>query len=318
MILLIHPPVTRPTEPPAGLARLSGALFANGIRHRVLDANMEGLAFLLQQPRRRLDTWTRRAGRNLDRHLALLRNRDTYSSPARYQRAVLDINRLIETSIGNGSSLIGLSNYQDSELSPLRSADLYRAALHPEANPFYPYFSRRLKEIMGEEPPGYAGFSLNYLGQALSAFSMLGFLRENYPRTRIILGGGLVTSWMRNGLEKPLCGLADHFIAGPGEVPLLEILGVNGDRQAHYTPSYDLFPLRDYLSPGIVLPYSGSSGCWWNGCAFCPERAEGNPYLPIPAGMVSEDLALLVKGLKPSLIHFLDNSQSIGHMRALK
>ena len=37
-ILLIHPPVSKPCEPPAGLALLSGALTAAGIDCRVADS----------------------------------------------------------------------------------------------------------------------------------------------------------------------------------------------------------------------------------------------------------------------------------------
>ncbi len=318
MILLVHPPVTRPAEPPAGIARLSGALSALGIRHRVLDANIEGLTFLLRRPQIRFDTWTTRASRNLERHLVSLKSKETYSSLARYQRAVLDINRLLEGSQREGGGRVGLTDYQHPELSPLRSDDLFRVTLHPEQDPFYPFFSHRLAEVIATDTPRYVGFSLNYLRQALCVFAMIGFLRKNYPKIKIILGGGLTTSWMRNNdLEKTFAGLVDRIIAGPGELPLLEILGVKGDEERNYPPAYDLFPLPDYLSPGVVLPYSGSSGCSWSKCTFCPERAEGNPHIPLPAARVSEDLTRLNKALQPSLIHVLDNSLSVEHMKAL-
>ena len=42
-ILLIQPPVAKPCEPPAGVARLAGALQAAGIDCRVYDASLEGL-----------------------------------------------------------------------------------------------------------------------------------------------------------------------------------------------------------------------------------------------------------------------------------
>ena len=34
-------------------------------------------------------------------------------------------------------------------------------------------------------------------------------------------------------------------------------------------PDYDGFPLDRYLSPGMVLPYAPTRGCYWNKCAFC-------------------------------------------------
>ena len=35
---------------------------------------------------------------------------------------------------------------------------------------------------------------------------------------------------------------------------------------------------------------SPSTGCYWNRCSFCPERAESNPYVAIPVEEVILDL----------------------------
>jgi radical SAM superfamily enzyme YgiQ (UPF0313 family) len=118
----------------------------------------------------------------------------------------------------------------------------------------------------------------------------------------------------------------DHLIAGPGERVLLSIYEmkkiVRRDNrhelgEDHWIPDYASFPLEDYFSPGPILPYSTSSGCYWSRCVFCPERAEGNPYLPIPAEEVISDLHVLVKRVKPILIHFLDNAISPSLMKAI-
>jgi len=205
---------------------------------------------------------------------------------------------------------LGLGDYEDNELSPVKSDDLFRAAERPEKNPFYSYFCRRLPERMERRETSLVGFSLNYLGQALSTFAMIGFLRRQWSGVKIILGGGLVTSWMkRPRWRNPFRGLIDEMIAGPGEVPLLTMMAVNERLfEGHYTPDYDSFPLEDYLAAGAILPYSTSSGCYWGQCSFCPEKAEGNRYLPIPPEKVVMDLDTLVEKVRPSLIHFLDNA----------
>jgi radical SAM superfamily enzyme YgiQ (UPF0313 family) len=254
-----------------------------------------------------------------------------------------------------------LGNYQHEELSPARSADLVRAAENPEDNPFYPYFRKRLRELLESEQPSMLGFSLNYLSQALCTFAMIGFLRREWPGVKLVLGGGLVTSWMRRPhWQNPFKGLVDHLLAGPGEALLLSLIGVNpvrnstgeltrpgtilkGDASAerwgikiisngvkglngcnkktvendHYRPDYDSLPTRDYLAPGPILPYSPSSGCYWNRCSFCPERAEGNPYVAIPVKEVILDLSRLVNRQKPVLIHLLDNAISPSLMMAI-
>jgi radical SAM superfamily enzyme YgiQ (UPF0313 family) len=213
---------------------------------------------------------------------------------------------------------LGLANYEHEELSPARSRDLLRAAENPEDNPFYPYFRKRLKELLEKEDPSLIGLSLNYLSQALSAFAMIGFLRREFPGVKLVLGGGLVTSWMRRPRwQNPFRGLLEHLVAGPGEVPLLSLVDEKQFGDEYYGPNYDLLPMRDYLSPGPILPYSSSSGCYWNRCSFCPEKAEGNPYVAIPAKQVILDLHRLVEREKPALIHLVDNAVSPSLMKAI-
>ena len=319
MMLLIHPPVAKPCEPPGGIGKLYGALKAHGVKCRVLDANLEGLLHLLYHSETSQDTWGKRASRHLFNHLHLLKNREGHPQIDRYKRAVMDLNHLLELKGRADEVRLGLADYEDKELSPVKSTDLLRSAARPEHNPFFPYFSHRLLELLEREGESIVGFSLNYLSQALCAFAMIGFLRRECPEIKIVLGGGLVTSWIkRPRWQNPFKGLIDHLIAGPGEGPLLSMMGVNGQLfKDHYTPDYGPFPFKDYLAPGAILPYSASSGCYWNHCSFCPEKAEGNPYIPIPPEKAVVDLRRLVGETKPSLIHFLDNAIPPALMRAV-
>jgi hypothetical protein len=320
-MLLIYPPVAKPSEPPAGISKLSGALLSYGVKHRILDANIEGLLHLLQHPHAvkatAADRWTSRALRDRFRNLESLRDWRSYRVPDRYKRMVHDLNRVLRSS-GVGTCRAGLANYEDRELSPLRSADLVRAAENPEGNLFYPYFEKRLTGILEKEKPSIVGFSLNFLSQALCAFSMIGFLRSRRPELTIILGGGLVTSWMkRPGWKDPFQGLVDRLVAGPGEIPLLSLAGIDRAPCSHVTPVYDSLPLDHYLSPGLIVPYSGSRGCSWRRCSFCPERAERNAYVPVQTDSVLADLQAIVKRSKPVLVHLLDNAISTELLRAL-
>ncbi len=336
-MLLIFPPLAKPGEPPAGIAKLAGTLTAHGISCRLLDANIEGLLYLLGQSYPASDTWTRRAVKHAAANIFSLRNPSTYRSFGRYNRAVKDLNRILEMSAKDRGIVIGLADYQDNNLSPVQSADLLKAAAYPEQNPFYSWFSRRLPEIIGKtrfsqrqrgcarqteeheegkDSETLVGFSMNYLSQALCTFSMIGFLKKEFPGIKTVLGGGLVSSWMkRPGWRNPFSGLVDYLISGPGERSLLELHGIT-DMHEHYSPDYQSLPLADYLSPGVILPYSASSGCYWNKCTFCPETAEDNPYISIPANWAVNDLIALASKIKPVLIHILDNSISPALMKA--
>lgn len=317
-MLLIFPPIAKPSEPPAGIARLSAALGVHGVSCELLDANLEGLLYLLEQPTDASDTWSRRARKNLPQHLRALRNMETYRSPDRYARGVSDLNRLLAVSTEGTGAIAGLADYQHQHLSPLRSADLLAAAGQHEQNPFYPWFSCRLPEAVETKGDGTVGFSLNYLSQALTTFAMAGFLRKRYPDIKIILGGGLVTSWMsRPGWRNPFGGLIDHLICGPGELPLLQLNGISTSTVPHATPDYSRLPLDSYLSPGLILPYSAAGGCYWNRCTFCPESAEGNSYHPVPARQVLTDLGALAMRHRPVLLHLLDSAISPSLLQAL-
>jgi hypothetical protein len=336
-MLLIFPPLAKPCEPPAGIAKLAGALAAHGISCKLLDANLEVQLYLLGRSYTASDTWTRRAVKHASANLTAIRDLKTYRSFDRYSRAVKDVNRVLEMYAKDRGVAIGLADYQDIHLSPVRSADLLESAMYPERNPFYPWFSIRLPEIMeksqfcegrglggrqtegqrrGKETERLIGFSLNYLSQAICTFSMIGFMKRAFPDVIIVLGGGLVSSWLKSPRWKnPFSGLVDHLIAGPGESPLLDLHGIENTHK-HCQPDYESLPLGDYLSPGVIFPYSASIGCYWNKCSFCPEPAEENRYVPVPSNRVLHDLTTMAPKIKPNLIHFLDSSISPALMKA--
>lgn len=314
-MLLIFPPIAKTCEPPAGIARLAGALQANKIPCRLWDANLEAQLWLLEQPPTADDTWTSRAWRSRQNHLAALRDRRTYTNPGRYATAVNDLNRLLLMAAKPLQAEVGLADYRQSELSPVRSKDLLQAAARPELNPFCPFFQQRLPKLL--DGITTVGISLNFLSQALCSFSLIGLIRQQYPQIRIVVGGGLVSSWLaRPDWQNPFGSLIDHLIAGPGEGPLLELLGVQASRQQGL-PDYSQLPLPEYLSPGLILPYSTASGCWWNRCSFCPERAEGNRYHPLPIPQVLEELQQQVQQYRPRLLHLLDNALSPALLQGL-
>jgi hypothetical protein len=239
-ILLLHPPVAKPGEPPAGVARLAGALQQHGIPCTVVDLNLECLLSLMNEPLTPADRWTHRALRNLPKNLDHIRNLETYRNFDRYHRSVTDLNRVFEKSSPSPQVHLSLANYQHGELSPVRSTDLLRAAETPEENPFFPYFQQRLIELIALQNPSIAGLSLNFLSQALCTFAVLGLLRREFPDLTLVLGGGLVTSWLRRpGWKTPFGGLVDHLVAGAGEPALLAIAGAGTSAKEPCVPNYD-------------------------------------------------------------------------------
>lgn len=318
-IILIHPPVVKPSEPPAGIARLSACLKANGVEHGVIDANVEGLLHLLSTAAQKSGDsgrWDIRARKNLKTNLELLHTPGIFKNKSRYSRAVMDIHRVLRTAGNPFGVQLSLSDYEDSRRSQVRGVDLIQAAEQPEVNPFYSYFSGRLAQAL-EESPDFIGFSMNFLSQALCTMAMIGFVKKIHPRQKILLGGSLATSWIRlSGRTNLFSGLVDRMVEGAGEEKLLALLGMTPRREGP-SADYDLLEKNRYFSPGFILPYSAAEGCWWRKCSFCPEKAEANPYRPLSASRAAAELEALARKTQASLIHLLDSSISPALLQAL-
>ena len=258
------------------------------------------------------DTWSRRALAGRTANIEALRSPDLYRNRDRYKRAVMDVNRILHMAGLESNAALSLSNYGSSALSPVRSADLIRAADVFESNPFYSIFSKKLLDLFDQREPALVGMSINFMSQALCAFAMIGFIRKHFPRAKIVCGGGLITSWMNiPNLGNPFGGLIDEMVCGPGENRLIALCTGKDEIQPTVT-GYDFSSLNmdRYLSPVRVLPYATSRGCYWKKCAFCPETAEDAPYLTGSPQAIVEDLRQVAEQTSAGLVHFLDNALS--------
>jgi hypothetical protein len=316
-ILFINPPVAKPSEPPAGIARLAGSLGDHGIACGVLDLNLPCLLAQFEHEIEANDRWSKRASRDRQKNVTQLRLPGLYRSFDRYQRAVSDLGRVLDLAGRKNGCKITLANYDDSARTPLRSSDLLASAEEFETNHFHGCFKPLLEEALAAHQVEYVGLSLSYLSQALTGFAVAGFIRHHFPEIKIIAGGGLITSWMSSPAWKnPFRGLIDHCLAGCGEDQLLELFG-SGSRSGLGRFSYKDLSLADYLAPGGVLPYAASHGCYWQKCQFCPDFAEGSCYETKPAREAVAEIDQLIHTHKPVLVHLLDNALSPALLRQL-
>lgn len=318
-VLLVYPPGVRCCEPPLGIARLAGLLRGQGVPARCLDLGREGIDYLLALPAEGTDTWTRGALRRRGRSLTLLRDPATYAVPDRYRRAVRDLGRALQAVSAPFGAEAGLADYREARRSPLRRADLLAAAAACEESPFSPLFRSRLAAELAALPGAAVGLSVNYLSQALPAFALAGLLRRLHPEHPVILGGGLVSSWVAQGslsLQERFGGLVDAILPGRGEESLLPWLGIPAPRPAA-PPDFDDLAGLDYLAPARILPYNFSTGCPWKRCRFCPETAEGSRYAPLGLPAARRELSALLARYRPGLLHFTDNEIAPLYLRDL-
>jgi hypothetical protein len=316
-MLLLFPPVAKPCEPPAGVAYLAGALADNGIFCQVIDASIDGFLYLISRELIPTDSWSARALKNRDFILADLRDPALYTNQDRYHQRVYDLNKLLTLAVDQRFK-VTLSDYADHRLSSVRSKDLLTSAQTYRSNPFYEYFEDRLRPVLSQWDSCWVGISLCYLNQALVSFALAGWIRDNFVHKKLVMGGGLVSSWMSQpDFTNPFTGLIDVMIPGEGEIPLLELLGKPGTTRQHYVPDYGFAAAHDYLAPAKILPFRSTIGCYWRKCRFCPEKAEIRPYRTRRAALVLDDIMEVYKRFHPDTIHFIDNAMTPAFLRAL-
>jgi len=309
-ILLLFPPSAKICEPPAGIARLAGALRKQQTCCVTVDLNIECMLDCIATGTAARDTWSRRAFKNRNQHLDDLRSMDIYRQLDRYRRAVKDLNRVVANFGRPAGPELSLANYSDPDRSALKSSDLLKAAEQYHKNPFFPKFSRRIDSLLEESSFSSIGISFSYLSQILTGFAILGYIRERYPTIQTIAGGGVITSWMSNpNWCNHFSEYIDHLVKGPGEAALLELMGHQSGKQPG-RPDYSDMDFGSYLAPGPILPYAASDGCYWKKCTFCPDHAENSCFSQNSGEQVIDELSALTSRHKPLLLHFLDNAMS--------
>ncbi|NOX33384.1 MAG: radical SAM protein [Deltaproteobacteria bacterium] len=317
-MLLIFPPVAKPCEPPAGVALLSSALKEYGLACHVFDANIQGLLYLINSDLVPVDSWSKRALKNRQKILSDLKDIRLYENADRYHQRVYDLNKLLSISVDKKRFKISLSDYSDSRLLAVNSKDLLKSARKYKENPFYSFFEDKLRSRVLNTGSEFIGISLCYLNQALVSFALAGWIKDNFKDKKIIMGGGLISSWMsRPDYNDPFDDLIDITIQGEGEKPLLGLFGKKNVRKRHFVPDYDFVKNDIYLAPGKVLPFRASIGCYWSKCRFCPEKAETRPYSSMRASNVLHNLKLIDEKYAPDYVHLIDNAVTPAFLKVL-
>jgi Radical SAM superfamily len=310
-LVLIHPPVAIPSEPPVGLATLAGRLRRAGVEVQVVDANVEALEQLLDRsvgldPRSPAES---RAQQHRQRALDQLRSAVGYENLDRHRTAVGDLRRLLALASAP-STRVDLAAYDDPSLSPLKRADLLSAAREREQSPFWGYFEALARRVASTRPRA-VGLSVNYLHQALPAMALAGALRHQLGAdVPILCGGALFSCWRGRLHEGALDPWVDRVIFGGGVAALLQLLDLPQERPgANHAPDYSGLPWSTYLAPAPIVPATTSMGCHWARCRYCPEATTQMGHR---ADTLGDDLCAVLSRLcreaGAGLLHITDSA----------
>ena len=193
---------------------------------------------------------------------------------------------------GDGGSG-GLSACQP---SPSGAPILYAAAPRRK-NPFYPWF-----KTVGGVPCRRDITSTRVGFLSIPEPGALHLRHDRAPREGF--GGShssaaeMVTSWLKARLEQPF--VLGHTYCGSGVNSPCWPSPASGTGFRGTRTGLCRSAARNYLAPGVILPYSAASGCYWNAAPSAPKSGR-EPLPAVPNGEVLDDLRSLTATTQPVL-----------------
>lgn len=184
---------------------------------------------------------------------------------------------------------------------------------------------RRLKEAMDEVKPTMVGVTCPFPGTLVAAFKIAKYLKRKYPKVKTFIGGGYVSTELREITAKGPHKYFDKFMFDEGYAPFAEMLGTKCEEceiPSFVQPSYDGIDWGEYFdivetdnfvtslwSAGKWLKLIMARGCYWHKCAFCDVRL---PYIGCFNMPKASDIVDCLEAFFPSCqlsgVHFVDEA----------
>jgi hypothetical protein len=259
--LILSPPMITPAEPPSGPFLLTAALTARGIEAASMDLSLAFTRKLLREAPE---------GRGcppVPGALEYLCGTSSGYDPHLHRTA----SGILGSAVGNYSA--AFPGWRMSLMDSVPPCDahspgeLLQLCASGVRTPFAGLWEEELDPVLREVTPKEVLISLSYLSQLPAAVDLHLHLVSKGIRPRV--GGSLPRSLARSGegldlLAAVFPGLTTgdgSELTGGGE-PLLSRLA--WPVQVGRDP--------EYVSARPVIPFTLSTGCWWDRCLFCPDR----------------------------------------------
>ena len=223
----------------------------------------------------------------IDGAVSVLRDRsgNRFFDPVQYEGAIAAVESALRlVSAAHAPLSLDFTAYRTPfSLLTIREIE---ADARPERNPFHDYF-RELCGRLAAERAGIVGLSVAFPGQIQPAYGLAFMIRSLLPGVHVTVGGPAMTQILLRLKGAFLTRALKPFhsaVLYEGETALLELVRavergegpagiIAGTRTADLgalpAPDFEGLPLDKYFSPGPVLPYDPTRGCYWGKCAFC-------------------------------------------------
>lgn len=150
-----------------------------------------------------------------------------------------------------------------------------------------------LAEAMDEVKPTLVGVTCPFPGTLVGAFKIAAYIKKRYPGVKLILGGGYVSTELREMTDERPYKYFDIFQFDEGYEQMLKLLRPSlktmPEIPVFVKPSYRGIDWEDYFdivetdnfvtalwSSGKWVKLIMARGCYWHKCAFCDVKL---PYI---------------------------------------
>ena len=184
---------------------------------------------------------------------------------------------------------------------------------------------RHLKAAMEETKPTIVGITCPFPGTLVAAFKIARYIKRRYPGVRLVLGGGYVSTELREMTDRRPYKYFDEFQLDEGYAPFAKLLG---DRKASAAdvplfvkPDYDGIDWSEYFDVaetdnfvtnlwncGKWVKLVMARGCYWRKCAFCDVKL---PYIGCFQMPKAAEIVDAIEEFFPSFlsgVHFVDEA----------
>ncbi len=260
--LVTVPPVITPSEPPSGAFLLAAGLSARGIDAGFLDLSLDYFRYIFSlSPQGRGYPAVMPA-------MDYLLNNPRYS-PQQHRTSVGVLNSSMKLFSkrfpGWKVTLMDLVP----PVSLHRPSELLRIC--SEGNtPFTSFWEEYLIPVLERCSPETVLVSLSYLSQLTAGIDLILFLRR--AGYKVIAGGSLLNSLSRTGMGYELVQsvLPESSLGDGSSFPGFD----SGNEPFLSQLSWpNMLGEWNYISGRPVIPYTLSTGCYWNRCLFCPDSS---------------------------------------------
>jgi len=297
-----------PAEPAAGAFTLAAGLAGRGLEVGLFDLSLEMIHRTLSDPEI--------PGPAIERAVETLVGATEGYEPQEHRSATGLLHARLK---GFGTRWPGWTMTLMDLAAPGRVHDpgALAAALADGGSPFASLWDEVLLPVLERERPKEVLISLAYLSQLAAAIDLASYLRDR--GTEPVVGGSLLNSLAHSGRGiDALRGSFPRMMVGDGMALLAASDASGGGAAEHLTDRLAwprLLSQQPYLSARPVVPIPLSTGCFWNRCAFCPDR--GVPFVRVPPRALDDlfrGAPAEIRAARP-LVHLLDSALPPAQLR---